>query len=261
MAVDYVHRLVVWGRPADVRSFAQAARRRARYGLPGKQPVLTEVIPFSFEALWKRQPQLRRFASEAPFDPYHLRAWRTRAVRPGVAFVRYQFQTRSMEMQDIVRLLSLGEPRLTFVLVTLCLDACEVQSWFANGGRATRYVFPDARLDALIRDARSTRTASAPTEDDLEMARDHAEFAAIEEAMHRWDGRVASAVSPPAGRARRRAPARTQVAVSRILGRYAEKPLEWFDVQEKRDRQTDLTLLLLDDTRRNPELRKALGLA
>ena len=84
-------------------------------------------------------------------------------------------------MQDVVRLLSLGERRLAFVLVTLCLDASEVQSWHACGGRLSRYSLPDARLDDLIRDGRTRLAATARSENDLDAARDHAEFVAIDD--------------------------------------------------------------------------------
>jgi hypothetical protein len=261
MAVDYLHRLVVCGPDSCVRHFTDAARRRARYRIPGEQSELTEVIPLSFEALWRRHSRLRDFAIEPPSDPYHLRAWPRRSIRSRLSFARYQFQTRRMEMQEIVRLLSVSNRDLVFALVTLCLDASEVRTRFFRHGRVSEFTVPESRMEELTL-AETARLQADGEADDIEgTARENAEVVAMEEALHRWDGQLAKLVSNrPNAKTARRSTRKASGAFAKLLAGFAGKTLEWFDRRQKRDRLSELNLILLDDSRRDPQLRELLGL-
>ncbi len=261
MAVDYLHRLVVWGPDSGVRQFTDAARRRARYRLPGKQSGLTEVIPLSFEALWRQHPRLREFAVEPPSDPYHLRAWPRRSTPSGFSFARYQFQTRSMEMQEIVRLLSVSNRDLAFALVTLCLDASEIRTWFFRRGRVSEFTVPESRMDELTQAERDRLPGGGEPDDVDGTVRENAEMVAMEEALHRWDRQLVKLLSNRVNtKTARRSTRKASDAFAKPLGGYAGEALEWFDRPEKRDRLSELNLILLDDSRRNPQLRELLGL-
>ena len=51
MAVDYFHRLLVSGKPADVRAFRDAIYREYPRTIAGK--TWTEIVPFSFAGLYE----------------------------------------------------------------------------------------------------------------------------------------------------------------------------------------------------------------
>jgi hypothetical protein len=131
-----------------------------------------------------------------------------------------------MEMQDIVRLLSRSRPDLAFVLVTLCLDDSGIRSWFVVRGLWSAYTVPEAELSAM------------------------------DEALRRWDRRLVTFLTKAARGSARKPPR----APGTLLGQYANRALEWFDRPEKRDRLNELSLILLDDSRRSPQLREALGI-
>ena len=126
MAVDYFHRLLVAGTTDDVRAFRRRMYREYPRTVGGKS--WNEVVPFCFEALYELAPAARRVEPEVPCDPYELSAWPLRRIRARLAEVRYQFQTRNLEMDGLLRALSRALPSLTFTLTTLCLDTSSVES-------------------------------------------------------------------------------------------------------------------------------------
>ena len=58
MAVDYLHRLLVSGKPADVRAFRDAIYREYPRTIAGE--TFTEIAPFSFAGLYELAPAARR---------------------------------------------------------------------------------------------------------------------------------------------------------------------------------------------------------
>ena len=138
MAVDYFHRLLVAGTIDDVRAFRRKMYREYPRTVGGKS--WNEVVPFCFEALYELAPAARRVEPEVPCDPYELSAWPLRRIRARLAEVRYQFQTRNLEMDGLLRALSRALPSLTFTLTTLCLDTSSVESCHFSGGRTQRWV-------------------------------------------------------------------------------------------------------------------------
>jgi hypothetical protein len=132
MAVDFYHRLVVSGPVAEVRDF----RRRMYHEYPRTVAgqSWTEIVPFSFAALYQMAPGAKRVAPEMPFDPLDISVWPVRRVSERRARMRYQFHTRNLEMHGLIRVLSRARPVLSFILVTLCLDDGDIESYrFVNG--------------------------------------------------------------------------------------------------------------------------------
>jgi hypothetical protein len=146
MAVDYFHRLVVTGDAKRVRRLARGLHRDYPRTVAGE--TWTEVVPFSFEALYEMAPRARRIEHEIPCDPYELSAWPVRVSAGGNAAVRYQFQTRNMELAPFIRLLAAVQPKLDFTLVTLCLDDSSIESRFFSGGKWRTWTLPE-RLRTL----------------------------------------------------------------------------------------------------------------
>jgi hypothetical protein len=169
MAIDYFHRLVVFGSRRGVQRFAAGARRRVRYPADAGLKAFSETLPFSFESLWKRHRELSRFTRLPPHDPYYVRGWRMRAVTPRQHFVRYQFQTCNMTMTRIVRLLSGANPSLAFVLMTMCLDDSSIESWFMEAGRRSHYQVPLELMEATV--AAEIRAKRIRPDNDRGMAR------------------------------------------------------------------------------------------
>ena len=78
MAVDYLHRLLVSGKPANVRAFRDAIYCEYPRTIAGE--TWTEIAPFSFSGLYELAPDARRVEPEIPGDPYDLSAWPVRRV-------------------------------------------------------------------------------------------------------------------------------------------------------------------------------------
>ena len=93
MAVDYFHRLLVSGKPADVSAFRDGIYREYPRTIAGK--TWTEIVPFSFAGLYELAPAARRVEPEIPDDPYDLSAWPVRTVEGERAEIRYQMHTRN----------------------------------------------------------------------------------------------------------------------------------------------------------------------
>jgi hypothetical protein len=149
MAVDYYHYLVVRGPAAAVRSFtdriALVTTRRVA-GVTQRQ-----MVPFSFESLYA----IAKIKDEPPCDPYDMTRWpirlaqdarlgptsrrarsgRGRRVSRSGAEVRYRFHTRNLPIETLIRKLSRAEPKLTFALVTHCLDGADFAAFTMAAGR------------------------------------------------------------------------------------------------------------------------------
>ena len=131
MAVDYLHRLIVSGKPADVRAFRDAIYRA--YPCTIGDDTWTEIAPFSFIGLYELAPAARRVQPEIPEDPYELSAWPVRTVNGERAEIRYQMHTRWLKLIHYLRPLARALPRLTFTLSTLCYDDSSVESYRLRG--------------------------------------------------------------------------------------------------------------------------------
>jgi hypothetical protein len=132
MAIDYLHRLIVEGPDRAVRAFRRQLHREYPRTIGGE--TWTEVVPFSFAALYELAPAARRAEPEVPYDPYDLSVWPARRITTRLSEVRYQFHTRNLEMPRLLKPLSRALPSLTFMLATLCFDDSTVESYrFARG--------------------------------------------------------------------------------------------------------------------------------
>lgn len=78
MAVDYLHRLLVLGAHKEIRRFRREIRRRHRRTI--RRETWTEIVSFSFAALYEIAPAARRVEPEVPCDPYELSAWPIRRI-------------------------------------------------------------------------------------------------------------------------------------------------------------------------------------
>jgi len=188
MAVDYFHRLVVTGRADRIRDFKNRIYREYPRTVAGD--TWTEIVPFSFEALYKIAPRARTVEAEVPFDPYELSAWPARRSGRRHALVRYQFQSRNLEMRPFIRALARALPDLTFTLVTLCLDDSSIASYRFEAGRQRTWTLPQRVRDAHWERARRKFKLSGDDvyeDDDAEL---WAEDAMMAEALHHWEDRA-----------------------------------------------------------------------
>jgi hypothetical protein len=252
MAIDYFHRLVVWGTRARVTAFAASARRRVRYPTIGREKGFTETVGFSFHALWQAYPALTRVSDVAPYDAYQVRTWPVTRETARLHFARYQFQTRDMEMRAIVRGLSKACPHVTFVLMTDCLDVSEIESWLMTAGRTTHYRVPERMLVKEVDAEAARRGVSSDSDPDgwLE-AQEAMEHAMMARALAHWDRRLFGS--------RPRHGAKTGATSIRARGPWRRGTLDWWDRPEQRDRFTELPLLLELDTRGDKGMRARLG--
>ena len=145
MAVDYFHRLIIRGPQQDVRAFRRQIYREYPRSI-GRQSW-TEIVPFCFTALYEMAPAACRIEPEAPGDPYELSAWPVRRISRNQAEIRYQFQTRNLEMVSLIRVLTRALPSLTFTLVTLCLDDSSIEVNRLKGGSTQKWAIPKRRQD------------------------------------------------------------------------------------------------------------------
>jgi len=205
MAIDYWHRLLVEGPPADVRGFYRAMWREFPRTVARK--TWTEVVPFSFASLHELAPAARTIVPNPPCEPFDLSAWEPRRLTRGVLEVRYQFHTRNLEMQELLRVLSAAVPGLTFTLATLCLDASEIDAARVRAGKVRHWHVPERLFErhitrVLPRLRREQKKAgpyvpdpwaASDPEDQLRCdARDEAEEELFHVALSHWrtDGRV-----------------------------------------------------------------------
>jgi hypothetical protein len=134
MADDYFHRLVVAGEAKRVRRLTRELHREYPRSVVGQ--TWTEIVPFSFAALYEIAARAGSIERQIPSDPYELSAWPVRVFRDGKAEARYQFQTRNMEVAPFIRLLAEAHPKLDFTLVSLCLDDSSIESRFLSRGQS-----------------------------------------------------------------------------------------------------------------------------
>lgn len=196
MAVDYFNRLLVSGKPADVRAFRDAIYREYRRTVADE--TWTEIVPFSFAALYELAPAARRVEAEIPFDPYELSAWPVRAIDKRRAELRFQFQTRNLELIDLLRPLARALPKLTFMLTTLCRDLSSIESYRLHGRREQRWVLPRHRRDFHSERARKKFKLLGEEVYENDEAEHWAEQEMLTEAFSHWDeaGRVRRGRAP-----------------------------------------------------------------
>ena len=176
-------------------AFRRAMHREYPRTIAGE--TWTEIVPFSFSGLYDIAPDARRVEAEIPFDPYELSAWPVRTVDRR-SEVRYQFQTRNLELVDLVRLLARATPRLTFTLTTLCLDDSSIESYRFSGRAEKTWLLPDDRRNFHWERARKRfRLVGDEVYDDHEAER-WAEEEMLAEAFSHWDesGRVRKSRPP-----------------------------------------------------------------
>jgi hypothetical protein len=144
-------------------------------------------VPFCFQALYELAPAARRVEAEVPYDPYELSAWPPRRISKRRSEVRYQFQTRNLEMVGLLRALSRALPSLTFTLVTLCLDDSSIETSRFAGGRIEKWVMPERECEGYWKRARKKFGLG----DDEVYDDDDAEYWAEQEMLHaalaHWD--------------------------------------------------------------------------
>jgi hypothetical protein len=185
MAVDLLHRLLVTGRTDRVRDFRRRIYREYPRTMTGT--TWTEIVPFSFAALYELAPRSTMVETEVPCDPYELSVWPVRRIDKRDAVVRYQFQTRNLEMAPLVHLLARAVPDVTFTLVTLCLDDSSIESHRFEAGRRRRWVVPKRVSDQHWERARRKFGLSGEdvyADDDAER---WAEEEVLKDALSHWE--------------------------------------------------------------------------
>lgn len=88
------------------------------------------TVPFSFESMFA----IGRMRGEPPGDPFDQARWPV-VARGGTASVRYRLHTRSLELHPLIKRLSKATKRLTFALVTRCLDDGDFAAFSIEKGR------------------------------------------------------------------------------------------------------------------------------
>jgi hypothetical protein len=185
MAVDYFHWLRVHGTRDDVRDFRNRIYREYPRTVGGE--TWTEIVPFSFAALYDLAPAARKIEAEIPFDPYDLSAWPIRTLSDDCAEVRYQLHTRNMELIGVLRPLARALPRLTFTLTTLCLDDSSIESYRLCRRREQTWALPDRRRDFHWDRARKKFKLAGDEVYDNDEADHWAEEEMLIEAFSHWD--------------------------------------------------------------------------
>lgn len=193
MAVDYLHRLILRGPRKDVRAFRRQIYREYPRRIVRKS--WTEIVPFAFTALYEMAPAARGIEAEAPCDPYELSAWPVRRIGRNQAEVRYQFQTRNLEMVGLIRVLSGVLPSLTFTLATLCLDDSSIEAYRLNGGSTKKWSLPQRRRDFHWSRARIKFGLAGDDVYEDDDAEHWAEEEMLHEALTHWDKGNAAAHS------------------------------------------------------------------
>jgi hypothetical protein len=185
MPVDFLHRVRVNGRRDDVRNFRDRIYRE--YPRTVGRETWTEIVPFSFAALYDLAPAARKIEAEIPFDPYDLSAWPIRALPDQRAEIRYQLHTRNMELVDFIRALARALPKLTFTLTTLCLDDSSIESYRLHSRREQKWLLPDRRQEFHWNRARKKFKLAGDEVYEDDEANDWVEAEMLTEAFSRWD--------------------------------------------------------------------------
>ena len=184
MAMDLVHRLVVTG---PLEAVADLSRRLVRRAVR-KSGRLTwrERIPFSFRRLYQLAPAAKRIDPNVPYEAYDVSDWPLLELSGGRAEVRYQFNTRNLELFDFVRALAAQFETVTFYLLTHCLDDGEVVTCRVRGGTARRWLLPGTREDSHWNSARRKFRLSGEDLYENDEARFFAEERMRKEALEHW---------------------------------------------------------------------------
>lgn len=185
MAVDFFHRLIVRGPREDVRAFRRQIYREYPRSIGKKS--WTEIVPFSFTKLYEIAPAARRIDPEVPYDPYELSSWPIRRIGRNQGEVRYQFQTRNMEMIELIRVLARALPSLTFTLATLCFDDSSIEVYRLKGGRTQNWQIPQRRKDFFWSRARIKFGLVGDDVYDNDDADHWVEEEMLYEALSHWD--------------------------------------------------------------------------
>jgi hypothetical protein len=196
MAIDYLHRLLIRGSNGDVRAFRRQIYREYPRSIDDQNWI--EIVPFCFKALYEMAPRACRIDPIAPGDPYELRAWPVRWIGHNQSEVRYQFQTRNLEIAGLIRVLSRSLPSLTFTLATLCIDDSSVEVYRFKGRSTQKWKFPQRRQDFHWNRARIKFGLAEEDDDEDGKVEDWADEQMLHEAMTHWNknGGTAARSSP-----------------------------------------------------------------
>jgi hypothetical protein len=127
VAVDYFHYLVVSGPRAAVNDFVYRIALVADRRVAGTN--VRQTVPFSFESLYA----IAGIKDDLPGEAFDMTRWPI-APRQRLAEVRYRLHTRSLELHPLLKRLSKRVPRLTFALVTRCLDDNDFAAFTIHNG-------------------------------------------------------------------------------------------------------------------------------
>ena len=185
MATDYLHRLVVTGRAERIRDFSKRIHREYPRTVAGE--TWTEIVPFSFAALYDIAPRARTIEAEVPYDAYELSAWPVTRTGRRDALVRYQFQTRNMEMAPLIRVLARAVRDLTFTLVTFCLDDSSIESYRFEAGRQRKWTLPPRVSEAHWERARRNFGLAGDDVYEDDDAERWAEEEMLKDALSHWE--------------------------------------------------------------------------
>lgn len=185
MAVSYLHRLIVSGTRQGVRAFRDEIYRE--YPRTVARKSWTEVVPFSFASLYEMAPAARRIEKDAPCDPYQLSVWPIRPTVRGRAELRYQFQTRNVEMFRFIRALSRARPALSFILLTFCLDDSSIESFRLSGRTERKWTLPGRRHEQYWQRARVKFGLKGDDVYEDDVAEHWTEEAMLHDALSHWD--------------------------------------------------------------------------
>jgi hypothetical protein len=185
MAVDFVHRLVVTGPAKRIRDFNKRLHREHPRTVAGE--TWTEIVPFSFAALYDIAPRARTIEPEVPYDAYELSAWPVRRNGRRDALVRYQFQTRNLEMAPLIRVLARAVPDVTFTLVTFCLDDSSIESYRFQAGRQRKWSLTPRVAEAHWERARRKFGLAGEDVYEDDEAERWAEAEMLRDALNHWE--------------------------------------------------------------------------
>jgi hypothetical protein len=143
MAVNFFNRLIVSGPRDQVLDFCTRAERTFERSVG--DVGWTEHYPISFTALQKIAPIFP--ADEEIWDPYNISVWPVTSISPRRVEVRYQFETRTVDLSSALRRLSRKLPGLTFRLMILCLDDGDVDTWQMRAGKMRSRHVSDRRRE------------------------------------------------------------------------------------------------------------------
>ena len=147
MAVDFLHRLLLYGETADVRAFRDVIYRAYPRTIAGETSG-TEIAPFSFAGLFQAGACCRQeLSGRSRTTRLIYRPWPVRTVEDGRAENPLPDPpTHNLEINNFLRPLARALPRLTFTLSTLCVDEPRCAGYLSRR-REQRWRLPDRRQD------------------------------------------------------------------------------------------------------------------